>query len=327
VCLACLAYLVCLVAFSSMRASLFSCARRNIIRHNSRLPRALSTSSAKTNTTTNGGSVGSAGEEASGKSTHFGFQDVPEGNKKPLVGEVFHRVANNYDVMNDVMSVGVHRVWKSQFISMLNPQPGMKHLDMAGGTGDIAFGCIDALVANADPTSSSVTVSDINASMLGVGEERAVNRGYFSLPKVELSFVEADAEALPFEDNTFDSYTIAFGLRNVTNIDQALSEAHRVLKPGGRYLCLEFSKVENPLFAQFYDTYSFNVIPFMGQVVSSDRASYQYLVESIRKHPSQPELLARMETQGFRCSSYTNLTGGVVAIHSGFKIASSRSGD
>lgn len=253
--------------------------------------------------------------------THFGFTSVPEGSKKPKVAEVFHRVANNYDLMNDVMSAGTHRLWKSQFISMLKPQPGLKLLDMAGGTGDISFGVIDAIRAHSGSTEqSSVTVSDINPSMLRVGEERAKDRGYFAVPNVDVEFVVADAEQLPFEDQSFDAYTIAFGLRNVTNIDLALREAHRVLKPGGRFMCLEFSKVENPLLATVYDAYSFNIIPTMGELVSSDRASYQYLVESIRRFPSQSDLVDKMKDAGFRCASYTNMTGGVVAVHSGFKI-------
>lgn len=227
-------------------------------------------------------------------------------------------MAKSYDLMNDVMSMGIHRVWKAQFLSMLDPQPGITHLDMAGGTGDIAFGCMDKLKGRGGE--SWVTVGDINPSMLQVGADRARDQGYTSFQNVSLDFVEADAENLPFQSNTFDAYTIAFGLRNVTDIPKALREAHRVLKSGGRFLCLEFSEVANPLLRQVYDTYSFNVIPLLGQVISSDRASYQYLVESIRKFPKQDELVSLMRSQGFRCTGYTNMTNGIVAVHSGFKI-------
>jgi len=247
-----------------------------------------------------------------------------------MVAEVFHRVAAKYDLMNDFMSAGIHRVWKHEFIAMLNPQPGMRHLDVAGGTGDIASGVIEVIRHNggskASALESAVTVCDINASMLEVGEERARQRGYMpaaggaTVGGVELNFIEGDAEKLPFESNTFDAYTIAFGLRNVTHIDKALAEAHRVLKPGGRFLCLEFSQLDNVILQQIYDTYSFNVIPALGEVVAGDRDSYQYLVESIRKFPPQHELVQKMADAGLRCNRFTNLTNGVVAVHSGFKL-------
>lgn len=257
--------------------------------------------------------------------THFGYTNVDVNAKKPLVSEVFHRVAHNYDVMNDVMSAGIHRVWKHELLMMLNPQPGHKHLDVAGGTGDVSFGVLETIKANstnvADPAPSHITVCDINPSMLGVGEQRAQDKGYLSGKwGVGMDFVEGDAEKLPFEDNSFDAYTIAFGLRNVTHIDLALAEARRVLKPGGRFMCLEFSQLDNALLQKLYDAYSFAVIPAMGQVVANDRDSYQYLVESIRKFPPQAELLQRMEDEGLRCGRYTNLTNGVVAIHSAFKL-------
>lgn len=251
-----------------------------------------------------------------------------------MVGEVFHRVAHKYDLMNDLMSGGIHRIWKDSFVRMLSPWPRMKHLDVAGGTGDIAFRCLDAIAAQSpvpalsSPTeapASAVTVCDINQSMLDVGKDRARERGYLRPDGTApagapaLDFVLGDAQKLPFEDNTFDSYTIAFGLRNVTDVDLALREALRVLKPGGRYLCLEFSKVDTPLLREAYDLYSFNVIPLIGQFVVQDRSSYQYLVESIRKFPDQPTLAQKMRDAGFTQVSFNNMLYGVTAVHSGFK--------
>lgn len=257
--------------------------------------------------------------------THFGNTTVGVNDKKPLVAEVFHKVAAKYDVMNDLMSVGVHRIWKHELLMMLNPQPGHQHLDVAGGTGDISFGIYETIKANTSPgvehANSHITVCDINSSMLEVGEQRAAEKGYLNCTHgIDMDFVEGDAEKLPFPDNSFDAYTIAFGLRNVTHIDLALAEAHRVLKPGGRFMCLEFSHLDNAVMQQIYDAYSFSVIPALGQVVADDRASYQYLVESIRKFPKQPELLEKMANAGMRCGRYTNLTFGVVAVHSAFKL-------
>jgi len=250
----------------------------------------------------------------------FGFKAVPRGDKERLVGEVFSNVAQSYDVMNDLMSAGMHRVWKNCFVEKLRPFPGMRHLDVAGGTGDIAFRVIDAArfserKAGLEPQ-AHVTVCDINGAMLQEGARRAERLGYSS---ADLTWVQGNAEALPYEDGAMDSYTIAFGIRNVTDKGAALAEAHRVLRPGGRLLVLEFSRVTVPGLREFYDAYSFNVIPAMGAAVANDRDSYQYLVESIRQFPPQEEFEAMIQAAGFSGTSYENLTGGIVAIHSGFK--------
>ncbi|AWM85559.1 bifunctional demethylmenaquinone methyltransferase/2-methoxy-6-polyprenyl-1,4-benzoquinol methylase UbiE [Microvirga sp. 17 mud 1-3] len=248
----------------------------------------------------------------SDETTHFGFQSVPLGEKQGRVNEVFHSVAGRYDLMNDLMSAGLHRLWKNTLVAMLRPprDRAFRHLDVAGGTGDVAFRILEA-----GGPATHVTVLDINGDMLSVGRERA-GHAY----EGRIDFVEANAEALPFEDGSFDAYTIAFGIRNVPRIDVALREAHRVLRPGGRFLCLEFSKVDVPGLDRIYDAYSFNVIPRLGRMVTGDSESYQYLVESIRRFPT-PAAFARMiEQAGFRCVSHRPLTGGVVAIHSGWKI-------
>ena len=244
--------------------------------------------------------------------THFGFRNVPLGEKQGHVDDVFHKVARRYDIMNDLMSGGLHRVWKDVLVGMAKPSRNraFRHLDVAGGTGDVAF-----RVAKAGGPLTQVTVLDINADMLEVGRGRAQKRG---LGHIE--FVEANAEALPFEDNVFDAYTIAFGIRNVPRIDAALREAHRVLKRGGRFLCLEFSAVDIPGLDRFYDAYSFTAIPAIGKAVTGDGAPYRYLVESIRKFPSAEEFRVRIEAAGFQRASFTRLTGGVVAIHSGWKL-------
>ncbi|HZH51884.1 MAG TPA: bifunctional demethylmenaquinone methyltransferase/2-methoxy-6-polyprenyl-1,4-benzoquinol methylase UbiE [Microvirga sp.] len=244
--------------------------------------------------------------------THFGFQSVPLSEKQGRVNEVFHSVAGRYDLMNDLMSAGLHRLWKSALVTTLRPPKDrpFRHLDVAGGTGDVAFRILDT-----GGPQTHVTVLDINGEMLKVGRERA-GRRYDG----RIDFVEANAEALPFEPKSFDAYTIAFGIRNVPRIDVALREAHRVLKPGGRFLCLEFSKVDVPGLDRIYDAYSFNVIPRLGQAVTGDAESYQYLVESIRRFPP-PAAFARMiEEAGFRRVTYRTYTAGVVAIHSGWKI-------
>jgi demethylmenaquinone methyltransferase/2-methoxy-6-polyprenyl-1,4-benzoquinol methylase len=249
---------------------------------------------------------------ASNDTTHFGFETVPLADKQAKVDDVFHSVARRYDVMNDLMSVGLHRIWKSNLISMLRPPKtrAFRHLDVAGGTGDVAF-----RVKEAGGPLTQVTVADINAGMLEVGRERALKRGHD-----DIAFIEANAEDLPFADAAFDGYTIAFGIRNVPRIDKALREAHRVLAPGGRFLCLEFSQVDVPGLDAIYDAYSFKVIPALGDLVAKDRDSYQYLVESIRKFPP-PGAFARMiEEAGFRRVTHRPLTGGIVAIHSGWKI-------
>lgn len=242
--------------------------------------------------------------------THFGFKEVELAQKAPLVKGVFDNVASKYDIMNDVMSFGVHRLWKDKFISMLNPQKNKKLLDVAGGTGDIAFRFLKA------SEGGQVTVADINHNMLQEGYKNAVNKNILH----NIEWLCADAQNMPIPDNSYDYYTIAFGIRNVTDINKALSEAYRVLKPGGKFLCLEFSKVENPMLEKIYDFYSFNIIPKMGKFIASDSESYQYLVESIRKFPKQDEFLQMIENAGFVKAKYINLSGGAVAIHSGWKV-------
>ncbi|CAH1230619.1 COQ5 [Branchiostoma lanceolatum] len=302
-------------------------------------------------------------KESTERSTHFGFESINESEKTGKVHEVFSNVASKYDVMNDAMSLGVHRLWKDRFMQVLDPLPGTRLLDVAGGTGDIAFRFINWVkekeqqqrkatpgaefrlnpLETDEPAStpefpsaedylnteqradtsdtdgkkdSKVIVCDINQSMLEVGKERA--------KKLELEddvvWVTGNAEELPFPDNSVDAYTIAFGIRNVTHIEKALCEAYRVLTPGGRFLCLEFSQVSNPLISSVYDLYSFQVIPVLGELIASDWKSYQYLVESIRKFPNQEEFAEMIREAGFRMVSYDNLTSGVAAIHSGFKI-------
>lgn len=256
---------------------------------------------------------------SSDKQTHFGFKSVGEDVKKEKVLGVFHSVADTYDLMNDAMSAGVHRVWKDYFITLLDPGPRTNLLDVAGGTGDIAFRFLDKVgkeAASPEEEGASVVVCDINNSMLQVGESRAQGLGHHS----GISWVEGDAQSLPFPDCTFDCYTIAFGIRNVVRVEEALSEAYRVLKPGGRFMCLEFSKVTTPGLDSLYDFYSFQVIPPMGKVLAGDWDSYQYLVESIRQFPDQETFADMIRTAGFRFVDYENLTFGVAAIHSGFKL-------
>jgi demethylmenaquinone methyltransferase/2-methoxy-6-polyprenyl-1,4-benzoquinol methylase len=254
------------------------------------------------------------GANEGGDTTHFGFTDVPIAEKSARVGAVFDSVAARYDLMNDLMSAGVHRLWKATFVRRLGLRPGAHVLDVAGGTGDIAFRMLDRLAGD-----GRVTVCDINREMLAVGATRAIDRGF--LPAAgALDWVCGDAEALPFADMSVDAYTIAFGLRNVTRIDRALAEARRVLTPGGRFFCLEFSHVVVPVLAALYERYSFAVLPRIGQLVASDRDAYQYLVESIRRFPPQNELLERMAAAGLSRGRYENLSGGIVAIHSGWRL-------
>ncbi|MBX3577338.1 MAG: bifunctional demethylmenaquinone methyltransferase/2-methoxy-6-polyprenyl-1,4-benzoquinol methylase UbiE [Rhizobiaceae bacterium] len=250
---------------------------------------------------------------AGGMETSFGFRSVGEGEKQDMVNAVFHRVAERYDLMNDLMSGGLHRLWKDAMVAWLNPpkRPGWTVLDVAGGTGDIAFRIVDASAGNA-----SAVVLDINGSMLGVGRDRAAKRGLAD----NVDFVEANAEALPFADETFDAYTIAFGIRNVPHIDTALAEAFRVLKPGGRFLCLEFSEVDMPLLDRAYEAWSFNAIPQIGKVVAGDGEPYAYLVESIRKFPNQKDFAAMIARAGFDRVSFRNYSGGIAALHSGWKL-------
>jgi len=245
--------------------------------------------------------------------THFGERTVRLDEKQGLVDDVFRKVADRYDLMNDLMSLGLHRVWKDILVAKLRPPHGrpFQHLDVAGGTGDIAF-----RVAAAGGDATRVTVVDVNADMLRVGEERSRKRR----EGAQVSFVEGNAEALPLPDNAFDAYTIAFGIRNVPRIELALAEAFRTLKRGGRFLCLEFSRVDLPILDRVYDAYSDAAIPALGKVVAGDGAPYRYLVESIRKFPP-PDRFAEMIGQaGFSRVGFTRLTGGVVAIHSGWKL-------
>ncbi|GGA79980.1 ubiquinone/menaquinone biosynthesis C-methyltransferase UbiE [Brucella endophytica] len=248
-----------------------------------------------------------------GMEQSFGFRKVAEGEKQGLVNEVFHRVASRYDLMNDLMSAGMHRVWKDAMVNWLSPpkREGWQVLDVAGGTGDIAFRILEASNRQA-----RATVLDINGSMLAVGHDRAVKKGLAD----NIEFVEANAEELPFEDNRFDAYTIAFGIRNVPHIDRALAEAYRVLKPGGRFFCLEFSEVEMPLLDRFYDAWSFNAIPRIGDLVAGDADSYRYLVESIRKFPRQADFADMIRSAGFERVSWRNYSGGIAALHSGWKL-------
>eukprot|EP01120_Amphizonella_sp_Union-15-10_P013357 TRINITY_DN6181_c0_g1_i1.p1 TRINITY_DN6181_c0_g1~~TRINITY_DN6181_c0_g1_i1.p1 ORF type:complete len:295 (-),score=62.99 TRINITY_DN6181_c0_g1_i1:165-1049(-) len=254
--------------------------------------------------------------------THFGFKTVPIQQKEKLVSEVFHSVAEKYDLMNDSMSLGIHRLWKNEFISILNPLPGTHLLDVAGGTGDIAFRFVDAILAHPSyhpqPPPSKVTILDINPSMLQVGQKRAAER--YKTDDPTIAWVEGNAESLPFSDSTFDAFTIAFGIRNCTHVDKVVREAFRVLRKGGRFLCLEFSRVDVPLIGSLYDFYSFNVIPVMGHVIAGDWDSYQYLVESIRKFPDQESFADIIRAENFHEVGYKNLMGGVAAIHSGFKL-------
>ncbi|TQE03624.1 hypothetical protein C1H46_010755 [Malus baccata] len=250
--------------------------------------------------------------------TSFGFKEVREEEKSRMVGNVFSNVASNYDLMNDVMSAGLHRLWKDRLVSKLNPFPGMKHLDVAGGTGDVAFRILDSVnsvrrramqdVLEDDlQEETKIYVCDINPDMLNVGKKRALERGIGE--DKSLLWVEGDAEALSFGDNTMDGYTIAFGIRNVTHIEKVLSEAYRVLKRGGRFLCLELSHVDIPVFKEFYDFYSFSVIPALGELVAEDRKSYQYLVESIRRFPPQEKFASMIADAGFQQVEYENLVG------------------
>ena len=245
--------------------------------------------------------------------THFGRRTVPLEEKQGLVDDVFHKVATRYDLMNDLMSLGLHRAWKDALVAKVRPslRRPFAHVDVAGGTGDVAM-----RVAQAGGPLTTVTLVDVNADMLRVAEERAATRSLSSW----LTFVEANAEALPLADSSFDAYTIAFGIRNVPRIDAALSEAYRVLRRGGHFLCLEFSHVDLPVVEQIYDAYSFTAIPALGKVVTGDGAPYRYLVESIRKFPS-PDLFAEMIGEaGFARVDLARLSGGIVAIHSGWKL-------
>jgi demethylmenaquinone methyltransferase / 2-methoxy-6-polyprenyl-1,4-benzoquinol methylase len=248
--------------------------------------------------------------------THFGFRAVPESEKAGMVRSVFDGVAPKYDLMNDLMSAGIHRLWKSAMVDWLAPRAGHAIVDVAGGTGDIAFRMLERMEADASAAALPVMVCDINAEMLSVGRGRAIDRGRLN----DISWICGNAETLPFPDMSFDAYTIAFGLRNVTHIDKALAEGWRVLKPGGRLLCLEFSKVLVPVLDKLYDAYSFQVLPWLGGFVAGDREAYLYLAESIRRFPDQDSLAARMTAVGFDQVKVRNLSGGIAAMHSGWRI-------
>jgi demethylmenaquinone methyltransferase/2-methoxy-6-polyprenyl-1,4-benzoquinol methylase len=249
-------------------------------------------------------------EDSTGRTTHFGFKDVAEDDKAGMVHGVFTNVASKYDIMNDVMSMGIHRVWKDALMDWLVPRDGQRLLDVAGGTGDVAFRFLGRAPG------ASATVLDMTESMLVEGQKRAEA----SQMAEKLDWIVGDAMALPFEDNTFDRYTISFGIRNVTRIPDALAEAFRVLKPGGRLMVLEFSQLPNDGLQKLYDLYSFNVIPRMGQLIAGDRDSYQYLVESIRRFPDQETFAAMIRDAGFEQVSFRNLSMGIAALHSGWKI-------
>ena len=246
----------------------------------------------------------------SDKTTHFGYKQVNVEEKAGKVAEVFHSVAGNYDLMNDLMSAGIHRLWKRVTIEMSGVRPGHHVLDIAGGTGDLA-----AKFSKIVGPEGTVVLADINDSMLKVGRDRLVDRGITD----NVRFSQADAQYLPFPDNTFDVITIAFGLRNVTDKDMALRSMLRVLKPGGKLLVLEFSKPPNTLLSKIYDGYSFNVLPKLGKLFANDADSYQYLAESIRMHPDQGTLQGMMDNAGFANTDYHNMTGGIVALHRGVK--------
>ena len=244
------------------------------------------------------------------QTTHFGFETVPEAEKAGKVQNVFTSVASKYDIMNDIMSVGIHRIWKEAMMDWLAPRPGQKLLDVAGGTGDISFKFLKRA------GSGHATVLDITENMLIEGRKRAETDQILD----RLDWIVGDAMFLPFADNSFDVYTISFGIRNVTQPQEALNEAFRVLRPGGRLMVLEFSQIPVPLAQKAYDLYSFNVIPTMGKLIANDRSSYQYLVESIRKFPDQETFLSMVQQAGFKNTSYRNLSLGIAALHSGWKI-------
>jgi len=255
------------------------------------------------------GSVESAGQGE----TDFGFRRVPEAEKAPLVQAVFDSVAPRYDLMNDLMSGGIHRWWKAEMIRWLNPRPGQRLLDVAGGTGDVARRALPRL---APDSGGLVVVCDANCEMLEIGRARAIDDGILA----GLEWLAGDAEALPFADRAFDLYTIAFGLRNVTHIERALAEARRVLRPGGRFLCLEFTPAVSPLLQPLYDLYSFQLLPLLGQIVTGNRDAYAYLVESIRRFPAQGELSEMIAAAGLERPRFRNLTGGIAALHSAWRI-------
>jgi demethylmenaquinone methyltransferase / 2-methoxy-6-polyprenyl-1,4-benzoquinol methylase len=245
------------------------------------------------------------------KTTDFGYQRIPVEQKTRRVGQVFDSVAARYDLMNDLMSWGIHRLWKQFAVAIASIKRGQRVLDLAGGTGDMT-----ARLARRVGSAGSVILADINGSMLSIGRDRLIDQGIAGT----VQYVQANAESLPFPDNTFDVVTIAFGLRNVTHKDQALASMHRVLQPGGRVVILEFSQLVMPLLQRLYDSYSFTVLPWLGKLVVGDAESYRYLLESIRRHPDQETLKGLMESAGFDLITYYNLSGGIVAVHCGYKL-------
>lgn len=244
-----------------------------------------------------------------GETTHFGFETVDASEKASRVKGVFDNVATRYDLMNDLMSLGVHRLWKSTFIDRLDPRGDMKLIDVGGGTGDIAFKFLER-------GGGYVSVCDINDEMLDVGRDRAIDKGILK----GIDWINGDAEKLPVPDSSYDAYTTAFCIRNVTHIDQALKEARRVLKPGGHFLCLEFSEVALPMLEKVYDMYSFNILPWIGKVVAQDEDSYRYLAESIRQFPNQDAFASMITDAGLENVTYQNLSGGIATIHSAWRI-------
>ncbi|MDX6751844.1 bifunctional demethylmenaquinone methyltransferase/2-methoxy-6-polyprenyl-1,4-benzoquinol methylase UbiE [Geminicoccaceae bacterium 1502E] len=258
-----------------------------------------------------GPTSGGPADAADRLATSFGFEEVEPAAKASMVKSVFDSVAGRYDLMNDVMSGGVHRLWKEAMLDWLMPRPGLHYLDVAGGTGDIALRLLERTAGEA-----RVTLVDINASMLAVGRDRALDAGRVA----GIDWIAGDAMRLPLPDASVDAFTIAFGIRNVTRIDQALAEARRVLRPGGRFMCLEFSRVFLPLLDRLYDTYSFAVVPMMGRLITGDAESYRYLVESIRRFPDQEAFAALIREAGLEQVRYRNLSGGIAAIHSGWRL-------
>jgi demethylmenaquinone methyltransferase/2-methoxy-6-polyprenyl-1,4-benzoquinol methylase len=258
----------------------------------------------------------SMASENSSARTDFGFQRVPETEKAPMVRALFESVAPRYDLMNDLMSAGIHRWWKSEMVTLLNPRPGQRLLDAAGGTGDIALRALPRLLPQGHGADGGAIVCDASEAMLAIGRARALDQGILR----GIEWVSADAERLPVADRSVDLYTIGFGLRNVTRIDAALAEARRVLKPGGRFLCLEFTPEISPLLQPLYDLYSFQFVPLLGWLVAGDRDAYVYLVESIRRFPSQGEVAEMIARAGLERVKFRNLTGGVAALHTAWRL-------
>jgi demethylmenaquinone methyltransferase / 2-methoxy-6-polyprenyl-1,4-benzoquinol methylase len=265
-----------------------------------------------------GETSGNSPDRPPGAETDFGFRRVAEEAKAPLVRAVFDSVAARYDLMNDLMSAGIHRQWKAEMVRWLNPRPGQRLIDVAGGTGDIARRALPGLAPPGAEAAArgEVVVCDANPQMLEIGRARALDDGIIA----GIDWLCGDAEALPFADRSFDLYTIAFGLRNVTRLDRALAEARRVLKPGGRFLCLEFTPAVIPALQPLYDLYSFQVLPLIGRIVAGNREAYAYLAESIRRFPPQSALAERIEAAGLDRVRYRNLTGGIAAFHSAWRL-------